>query len=84
MNEIYVESSWRARDEALQKWITKNNKPPKQTKRETEKVELKCFMGVKAIRSRAGRMKEQKWRASRGERQGRSQGRETESVARSR
>lgn len=41
-------------------------------------------MGVKAIRSRAGRMKEQKWRAGRGERQGRSHGRETESVARSR
>lgn len=55
-----------------------------QNKQKTEKVELKCFMGVKAIRSRAGRMKEQKWRASRGERQGRSQGRETESVARSR
>lgn len=60
----------------------KQTKKHPQTNKKTAKVELKCFLGVKAIRSRTGRMKEQKWRASRGERQGRSQGEETESVAR--
>lgn len=42
------------------------------------------FLGVKAIRSGAGEMKEEKWRATRGERKGCSEGRGTESVARSR
>lgn len=54
----------------------------------TVKVECKFFfsffLGVKAIRSGAGEMKEEKWRATRGERKGCSEGRGTESVARSR
>lgn len=42
------------------------------------------FLGGMAIRSGAGEMKEEKWRATRGERKGCSEGRGTESVARSR
>lgn len=42
------------------------------------------FLGVSAIKNRAGKMKAKKWRAARGERKGCSKGREKESVVRSR
>lgn len=42
------------------------------------------FLGVSAIKNRAGKMKAKKWRAARGERKSCSKGREKESVVRSR